>query len=310
MAVTYPVKYPFRQNRIKSNKSESFTQLIAQDLLPMTDAVNDLDERISAVEDGTAVITEIEVGDGTVAAPSMTFESDSDTGIYRIGANNMGVAANGAKVLDIATTGLGVTGVMSASGKVSSGAGTVTSPGVVIGASDNGWYEVSATQQGMSIGNALVGGFDASGIFTGTISEQVGGVGVTVDGVLLKDGHSGAVNTATATAAGLTTGALLGSDQFVTVTSASANDVICLPAEATTPIGTIIEGWVGANGFELRPIAAEAATTTINNVTTDVEAAIPATTLFKVKKVAANTWILTAVDELGAVIAAIVPDAI
>lgn len=144
-----------------------------------------------------------------------------------------------------------------------------------------------------------------------TIEEYTAAAGVTIDGALIKDGSFvGKQATATATAAGLTTGALTGADQFVTVTSASANDVICLPAEATTPIGTVIRGWVGANGFELRPIAAEAATTTINGVTTSVEAAIPATTFFKVTKVAANTWLLEAVDELGAVITAIVPDAI
>ena len=33
--------------------------------------------------------------DGTVAAPSISFLADQDTGIYRIGANNLGVAAGG-----------------------------------------------------------------------------------------------------------------------------------------------------------------------------------------------------------------------
>lgn len=41
-------------------------------------------------------------GNGTVSLPSVAFASDTDTGIYRIGANNLGVAAGGAKVLDIA----------------------------------------------------------------------------------------------------------------------------------------------------------------------------------------------------------------
>lgn len=118
------------------------------------------------------------------------------------------------------------------------------------------------------------------------------------------------LTTATATADGLTTGLLSGSNQFVTVTSSSANNIICLPSDSDAPIGTVIRGWVGANGFELRPIAAEAATAKINNITTSVEAAIPATTLFKVEKVASLTWILTATDELGAVITAIIPDAI
>jgi hypothetical protein len=49
-------------------------------------------------------------GDGTVGAPSIGFTSDTDNGLYRIGANNYGAAAAGAKVLDISATGLGVTG--------------------------------------------------------------------------------------------------------------------------------------------------------------------------------------------------------
>lgn len=53
--------------------------------------------------------------DGTVAAPSIAFSGDTDSGLYRIGANNIGAAVNGAKVLDIATTGLGVTGALTAS---------------------------------------------------------------------------------------------------------------------------------------------------------------------------------------------------
>jgi hypothetical protein len=53
--------------------------------------------------------------DGASSAPSISFSNDTDTGIYRIGADNLGVAANGAKVLDIGTGGLGVTGTLSVS---------------------------------------------------------------------------------------------------------------------------------------------------------------------------------------------------
>lgn len=55
------------------------------------------------------------LANGTVGAPSLAFLSDLDSGVYRIGANNIGVAVNGAKVLDVATTGLAVTGALSAS---------------------------------------------------------------------------------------------------------------------------------------------------------------------------------------------------
>src|SRR4029079_9453089 len=56
---------------------------------------------------------------GTVAAPGITFGSDLDSGLYRIGGDNLGVACAGAKVLDIGTSGLGVTGTLSASGALS-----------------------------------------------------------------------------------------------------------------------------------------------------------------------------------------------
>ena len=62
---------------------------------------------------------------GSAANPSFAFLSDQDTGLYRIGANNIGVAANGAKVLDIATTGLTVTGAVTATTTLADQGGTI-----------------------------------------------------------------------------------------------------------------------------------------------------------------------------------------
>lgn len=225
------------------------------DVNNVIDEVNDHDVRLDAIEGGTVDLADVQVEDGTVGVPSIHFADDLDTGIYRIGANNAGFSANGAKVLDIATTGLAVTGALSASttvtagtqllvsgvtnqirlgsvagndviitspapaadrvltipdpgaaasfvmsegastingaktfgGQIISSAGLVSAPGVVIGVTDNGFYEVSGTQLGVSVSNALVGGFNASGLFTDVIAEQTGNTGVTVDGVLLKD---------------------------------------------------------------------------------------------------------------------------
>src|SRR5690606_34369645 len=44
------------------------------------------------------------MNDGTVSAPSIAFNNDADTGIYRIGDNNLGLAVNGTKAVDIDTT--------------------------------------------------------------------------------------------------------------------------------------------------------------------------------------------------------------
>lgn len=114
-----------------------------------------------------------------------------------------------------------------------------------------------------------------------------------------------AATAVTATADGLTTGLIPAGTQFVSVTSASVNNIITLPAGT---VGDVINGWVGANGCEIRTPAGSNAT--INNVDADGtnEAAIPATSKFTVTLVAADTWILEATTELGAVITAIVPN--
>jgi len=44
--------------------------------------------------------------DGTAAAPSVTFNSDSDNGFYYIAANNFGIACNGTTIGNFSTTGL------------------------------------------------------------------------------------------------------------------------------------------------------------------------------------------------------------
>ena len=53
---------------------------------------------------------------GAVGAPSIYMTGYATTGWYNIGANNWGFAVSGAKVLDIASTGLSVTGTLSSTG--------------------------------------------------------------------------------------------------------------------------------------------------------------------------------------------------
>jgi hypothetical protein len=115
----------------------------------------------------------------------------------------------------------------------------------------------------------------------------------------------------TATTDGLTTGQINASDDkgFLAVTAgADANSIITLPSDDDIPVGWEVRGWIGATGCELRTEASS--NDTINAVDSDgtQEAAIPATTMFTVTKVAAATFVLLALTELGAVITAIVPD--
>lgn len=75
--------------------------------------------RTGTVVDSFTLGTVLLAPDGAVGAPSHSFTNDADCGLYRIGTNNLGVAVAGAKVLDIATTGLAVTGLVSATGTIS-----------------------------------------------------------------------------------------------------------------------------------------------------------------------------------------------
>jgi len=69
------------------------------------------------LKDGTQTATAgIGFYAGTVSLPGIYFGTETSTGLYRIGANNTGYAVSGAKVLDIASTGLGVTGTLSSTG--------------------------------------------------------------------------------------------------------------------------------------------------------------------------------------------------
>lgn len=62
---------------------------------------------------------------GTVSAPAYSFTSDADTGMYRVGSNNIGISANGSKIVDIATSGVSITGTLSTSSNAAF-TGTIT----------------------------------------------------------------------------------------------------------------------------------------------------------------------------------------
>lgn len=111
--------------------------------------------------------------------------------------------------------------------------------------------------------------------------------------------------TVTATADGLTTGLIPPGATFVTVTSGNANHQISLPAGN---VGDEIILLVGATGCELIAAVAEDKVNDVLVGTTN-EAALTATNFYRCNYVAANTWVVVGVTKLGAVQAALVPDA-
>ena len=77
----------------------------------------------------------VHAASGSVGNPSLAFNADQNTGLYNIGADNIGVAAGGAKVLDIATTGLTVTGALGATSLTAPATTNLTLTGGSTGAS-------------------------------------------------------------------------------------------------------------------------------------------------------------------------------
>jgi len=87
---------------IQNSETADVTKLTQNDndlLNGLTDSTKDI-----SINDAT-LAGELKASDGTVLLPSITFSNDTDTGIYRIGTNNIGIAVGGVKALDVNSSG-------------------------------------------------------------------------------------------------------------------------------------------------------------------------------------------------------------
>lgn len=227
---------------------------------------------IGAISSTTSITTNtvFRSGAGTVSLPAFVYSGDLDTGIYWIGANNLGIAASGAKVLDISTTGLGITGTLTTSSTITAtsaaitagttltagtivltGAGAVGTPSYTFtGQTNMGLYKVSSVQLGVSVSGALVGGFNASGLFTNVIAEQTTGNGITLSQNTVNQHSLTALNsTGTITAAIINKGGITSTSAAgVTATlDTAANIATQISAVNGTSIEFIVDNTAGAN---------------------------------------------------------------
>jgi hypothetical protein len=124
--------------------------------------------------------------------------------------------------------------------------------------------------------------------------------------VLAKKSQKRASSAVTATTGGATTGLIPAGVAFVTVTSDSADKQISLPAGT---VGDRILVLVGATGCELIAVTAG---DKVNDVVVGAtnEAALTAANLYDCHYVATNAWVVIGYTKLGAVQAALVPDAL
>lgn len=87
----------------------------------------------------------ISIPNGTASSPSIRFDSDPDTGIYRIDANTIGISTNGSEKARIDNNGLEVID------------GTVSNPSIsFINDSDTGLYRIGSNDIGVSAGGSKV----------------------------------------------------------------------------------------------------------------------------------------------------------
>lgn len=182
---------------------------------------------------GLATVSIAQMSDGTVSLPGLPFASDLDSGIYRIGANNWALAAAGAKVLEIATTGATVTGALNNTAAVglgpSSTAIVVSAAGAVTIAPTSGQNTNFTAPSGTFRvnGTATTGGtvWLTSGIGNGVILEGSPNTGAgTAGDISILGGDTG---TGTPGAISLTTGAA--------TTSGTGGGINILLSGATTP---------------------------------------------------------------------------
>lgn len=129
---------------------------------------------------------------GSASAPALAFINDTDSGVYRVGANNLGMAVSATLISDWSSTGLDMNtklienigaagtdfksdGSLSLAGpvtpttRVAAPNGTVSLPGIAFGGdTDNGLYYIGANEIGLALGGALKWDYSSTGTsFTG-----------------------------------------------------------------------------------------------------------------------------------------------
>jgi|GEM_PF-5355364 len=127
--------------------------------------------------------------DGTVGAPSLKFNDEATSGLYRVGAGDVRLAILGALVQKLTAAGVDVTGVLTASGVIKAGDGAVGGPGLSFGSeATSGLYRAGASDVRLAVAGTDRAKWTASGLFADVLTALTA-VSATVKGAI-ADGAS------------------------------------------------------------------------------------------------------------------------
>lgn len=190
---------------------------------------------------------------GSEGAPGLAFASDSDTGFYRIAANNVGIAVGGVKVADFASGASSIVGTLTATAFSGPLTGNVT--GNVTGAVTGNATTATALATGRTISitgdmTYTSGSFDGSGNVTGagtlaTVNSNVGSftyASITVNAKgLITAASSGSTPGGNYPNATKTTSyTLVAGDKGKAIIATSSCSTITVPANGTFSNGDFV----------------------------------------------------------------------
>jgi len=125
-----------------------------------------------AITGGISTTTTINAAAGTVGTPSLFFSTDTTSGFYRPAADQVGISCNGSQVGNFTTSGLTITGSISASTTALTGAGSVGTPAIQMGGdTTSGFYRSGANEVAISTSGIQRGKWSSTGLAITGISQ-------------------------------------------------------------------------------------------------------------------------------------------
>lgn len=130
-----------------------------------------------ALTGGTTNFSTVRVDDGTAAAPSVSFTGDTDTGLYRAGANNLALTLGGTQAVSFQTT-----GVTLADGSLRVNDFVIADAAAAITVSNGVPITPTSSYQPLTAGGNAGTTLAASGFVTGTLVtfENLANVTITI----------------------------------------------------------------------------------------------------------------------------------